>query len=408
MSLVITKEMIKGMKAAEFMEAMSHPELKKQIDEVLADPRTIAEIRAAETAANVDPEVAAAQEALRVAEAEKAAEEAAEQAAAAAAAVAAEAAAAIAAQSPEETARLAELARLQVEKDALEAAIAAKPKKIIVEYQPEDENGHPIGRATHLEATSWEEMSKKQQECHVQAVRAMSRFKKQKDAQTYVKPQPVIPTLTDEEILQAQTDLQSGDPVKVERGKQKLQLDAVVKLQKEAQEAKNVAEGQRIAYEFMQSHILDYKSCTANGLLLNEYLQENNLAFTVNNLEVAFEELKDKLAPVEQKVPEPTTTSVPVVANPATVAPVTPPPVAPAAVVAPVVAPVVASNVPAPVVKPRVHGGIVPGSLGGGKPVTVTAKLTKADIKAWTKEQMRQEMQNPARVAEINAVLASR
>ena len=53
-------------------------------------------------------------------------------------------------------------------------------KKIVREYQVRDEDGNPIGRPTHLEAWSAEEMIDKMQTAHENATRAFHRLKKQK------------------------------------------------------------------------------------------------------------------------------------------------------------------------------------------------------------------------------------
>jgi hypothetical protein len=56
----------------------------------------------------------------------------------------------------------------------------AERKKIVREYQVRDEDGNPIGRPTHLEAWSAEEMIEKMQTAHENATRAFHRLKKQK------------------------------------------------------------------------------------------------------------------------------------------------------------------------------------------------------------------------------------
>src|ERR1700676_1751573 len=68
-----------------------------------------------------------------------------------------------------EQARVVEQQRLDAERLAQEQA--AVPKKIVLEYQVKDENGNPIGRPTHLEAASHEELIEKMKEAHVQATR---------------------------------------------------------------------------------------------------------------------------------------------------------------------------------------------------------------------------------------------
>src|SRR5579859_2607683 len=69
----------------------------------------------------------------------------------------------------------------------------APPKKFqneagkwFVDYQPMDETGKPIGRKTHLEADTPEELIEKQQQAHLEATRAYFRIKN-------AKPEPAKP-----------------------------------------------------------------------------------------------------------------------------------------------------------------------------------------------------------------------
>lgn len=287
---------------------------------------------------------------------------------------------------------------------AAQAAEAAKPKKIVVEYQATDEAGQPIGRPTHLEAASWEEMSKKQTDAHINALRYAERIKNRKVTQK--QPESPRPELTQEELVAAAADLDSDDPVKKAAAIRKLnRTDLIEKeLEEAAIETKNAREAS-ISYAFMRNHLHDFNPCAANGQLLSDYLKDNNLEWTEDNLEEAFSKVENQLAPVVK--PEPVAPNAPAEPTPVPAAVV---PAAPAA--EPVAAPVVASapapaapNAPAPARRVP-SGGIQPGSLTAGRPATAKpAGLTKAQIKAWTGEQMRAYMRKPGGVAEINRVL---
>src|SRR5271157_1853519 len=61
-----------------------------------------------------------------------------------------------------------------------EAMPPVERKKIVREYQVRDEEGNPIGRPTHLEAWTTDEMYEKMQTAHENATRAFHRLKKQK------------------------------------------------------------------------------------------------------------------------------------------------------------------------------------------------------------------------------------
>jgi hypothetical protein len=296
---------------------------------------------------------------------------------------------------------------------AVAASEAAKPKKIIVEYQATDENDQPIGRPTHLEAFSWEEMSKKQQEAHVQATRAFHRLKVQKT--TFNREQPVVPaTMTDMELIQAAEDLKSDNREKADAADRKIRADQILKDQQKLSIDRENARQKQVAYEWMTRHISDFTPCEANSKILSAYLKDNDLEWSVDNLELAFAATESQLAPKEAPV-----VAVPVpelVDNPPAVVPQEPAPVPAAAITpAPVVAapevpavPAPAVNPQAPVARPGVNAGLIPGQQTGQRPLVKPAGLTKKDIKAWTPEQMRKEMKNPARLAEINRVLAAR
>ena len=109
-------------------------------------------------------------------------------------------------------AQQAEADRIAVEQLAAAKAAAdaeaAKPKKIVLDYQIKDEDGNPIGRPTHLEATNDEEMRLKMIEAHTQATRAFHRLKKQK--LTFAKePEAPKPDMTDKELLDAINDVKT-------------------------------------------------------------------------------------------------------------------------------------------------------------------------------------------------------
>src|ERR1700720_2160630 len=58
--------------------------------------------------------------------------------------------------------------------------------KWVIDYQPTDEQGNPIGRKTHLEADSPEELIEKQLQSNDAAVRAYFKIKNH-------KPDPAVP-----------------------------------------------------------------------------------------------------------------------------------------------------------------------------------------------------------------------
>src|ERR1700687_692067 len=73
-------------------------------------------------------------------------------------------------------AKLAEATQPKVE-EAVQPA-AEEKKKIVLDYQVTAEDGTPLGRPTHIEGWSWEEVSEKQKQAHINAVRYAERVKK--------------------------------------------------------------------------------------------------------------------------------------------------------------------------------------------------------------------------------------
>jgi hypothetical protein len=294
---------------------------------------------------------------------------------------------------------------------AAEAAVeAAKPKKIVVEYQATDENGQPIGRPTHLEAYSWEEMSRKQQEAHVQATRAFHRLKQQKT--TFRKQEVVGPQLmSEEEAVQAAQDLKGDDEVKATAADRKLRANQILFDQRLAAKAREDSHQKEVALEWMTRHIGDYNRCQANGKVLAGYLEANDLEWTVDNLDLAFAATESQLAPYEAPVaavPVATPVANPPAAIPQEVAPIAAPVITPAAPVAAdtPAPPVPAPNVPAPARRPGVNASLEPGQ-SAPRPAARPAGLQMKDIMGWTAEQMKKERNNPARRAEIDRTIAA-
>ena len=364
-------------------------EIKRREDEAAAKQKTEDDAVAAE---------AAEQQRL----ANEAAQQDADQKAAADKAVAEKAAA----DAAEQEKQLAEKARIA------EEATHSKTK-IVKEYQVRDEEGNPIGRPTHLEADSWEEMSEKQQVAHENAVRYAERMKKRAALRpTPAVPQAPIPILSDEQRKAFEAEAQTEGP-KAEIAKSKLEVDDANKERLQARQINEQAKIERESILFIKAN-KDFYPCVANASIMSEYLHAEGLEWNAGNLEIAYEKLASKLTsrPVEETV-------APVVpANPAPVVPTPQPaaatPAAPAVVPAvenipqtppannsPVVAasvvatepstkvePVVptpsetpappAVNPPAPVKRPA--SGIEPGSLHGARRQTTPVESAQKSV----------------------------
>lgn len=279
--------------------------------------------------------------------------------------------------------------------------------KIIKEYQAKADDGTPLGRPTHLEARNWEELSIKQENAHVQATKAFHRLKNQKT--TFNRNQPAIPqTMSDEELVQAAEDMKSDDIERAAIADRKIRANQILLDQQKAALDRENLRQKEVSLDWLMKHP-EFNRCQANSQMIASYIKENDLEWTVDNLELAYTAVESQLTPkvVAEATP-------PVVDNPPTKVPVTPAPTVPAitpAVVAakeiPVVAHVVANpQVAAP--RPGVNSGLVPGQMSAPRPVSRVAQgLSMKEIHSWSGEQMRKERINPARKAEIDRVIAA-
>lgn len=280
---------------------------------------------------------------------------------------------------------------------------AAKPKVFSVDYQVRDEKGNPIGRPTHLEAPTEEGLRAKLIEAHTQATRAFHRLKEQKTTFKQPTQSPVhTEKISDDELKQALNDIRSEDPKVSAEAQAKITLEE----RRKAQEAQRLYLEEQASYAFLRKHIHDFNNCEANVKMIDEYIKENKLEWTLDNLELAFIAKESELAPVVQPVApvtpaNPAPAVSPVVTTPAVpvaVQPVVPAPAAPAV-----------PNNPAPAVpKPGVNGGVVPGESSGIRPPAKPTGLTAEEIRSWDGATMRKNMANPAMRAQIEAFVAAR
>ena len=198
------------------------------------------------------------------------------------------------------------------------AAANPAPEELVLEYQPTDESGQPIGNKTAIKGATWEEIAQKSVEVNTQIVRAYHRLK---GAKPTAKPEEVKFTPEQEAKL---NELGIGNRIQ--------EID----LYRE-QQRRNSA-----AIRFLRSHANDYYVCDANNAALDGYLEQNGLDYTPENYEIAFATMSDSLAQSPAATP-------PAEANP----------------------------VP-PASRPRATPDIRPGELNG-TPAPKSKGLTKAD-----------------------------
>lgn len=341
------------------------------------------------------------------------------------------------------------------EKARLVAEAAAAPKqKIVREYQVKDENGNPIGRPTHLEADTWEEMALKLQAAHENAMRFAERLKKRQS----IKPefnQPVqkVELLSEEQLVQLQKDLDSNNDLAVAKAKAALELNEARKTYVKNFTLAEEQKAQNVSFEFMKLHP-EYNPCLANSQILGDYIQKENLAWTVSNLEIAYAATESQMAPRIQDNPQDTTAidsevevarqaeearvaeaakaaqeaeearlaalieaavqkrlereKAAITTPPASVAAATP-----VATSTPIENTSAAPNAPAAVRKPSVAGGIEPGSLHGSRSVGTTTPTkpvgyTKQDIVKMSRDEYKKRMRDPKFVAKVNELFGKK
>lgn len=268
-------------------------------------------------------------------------------------------------------------------------------------YQVADEDGTTIGRPTNLSAATLPELMAKQREVHTQATRAFHRLKRQKLTQ---KAEKTI--LTPEQISEAaKVAVEEKDPAKAADVIKATIESAYQTREQELRKKELREEGRAISNHFMRQHLHDYNPCEANKKAMAEYFVEHNLEFTLDNLEIAFQDLKeqgDQLVPVASSTS--ITTPVSETANPvlstasttpaapaipvaesSAVVPASAAPAQPAAPSQPAVEATVTSSAAAPNVQPAarrpgVNGSLPPGSLSAQRPGTPDPVLARKEF----------------------------
>lgn len=224
---------------------------------------------------------------------------------------------------------------------ATPAAANPAPEELVLEYQPTDGNNVPIGNKTIIKGATWEEIARKQITVNEMAVRA---YRRERDAREALSKQIVrdtpAPTMTAEEEIQLTAQL--NDPSKARQALRRLSgMDEIEKELKVSREQRAAQQRAQIAYEWMGARP-EFYNCDANGAILREYIETNNLDWSFENLDIAYAATQDRLAV------RPTSTP-PAEANP----------------------------VP-PASRPRATPDIRPGELNG-TPAPKSKGLTKAD-----------------------------
>lgn len=269
-------------------------------------------------------------------------------------------------------------------------------EKIVVDYQVRNDEGRPVGRATHFEGRTWIEVAGKLIAAHANAVTYGERVKSNRFKQSAAALESTERSATAKNI-QAESErlateaVNEKDPVKMQEAVRK-----AASAEREAHIADEAykAHGKIIAETWMADHTNDFFVCQASISIIGDYMKANNLPMSYDNLEKTFQAVKHQLPPVPTEGQQdsatvvPTSVAAPINPTPATAAAtVVPPPSIPAtAAVTPVtetqsqstVAPPAATtaqastpataNQPTVARRPAVNGGLQPGSMSAARP----------------------------------------
>lgn len=323
-----------------------------------------------------------------------------------------------------------------------EAARKAAPVKKVLEYQVTDEaTGKPIGRPTHIEYTTEEELVEKMKAAHVNAVRYADRIKRGRvqSIETNAQHETIQTKIQkDREDVAKEIELaaKENDPQKLTEAIRK-----VSRVERDAEKAEQdiAKEGRELAQRWMNDHKDDYVQCVANSKLIEAWLNANGpivdgvatpLKFTYDNLELAFAAVESQLVKPEKQAPIEEVPAV-VANNPPAAAPVAsapaPPPIpasaAPAAAtsIAPAVQPstpvtaapeptsVAAPNAQPATRRPGVNGSLPPGALSAQRPqageqpqASTRAELMK-ELRNMPGPEMRRKLKDANYVKKLEA-----
>lgn len=327
-----------------------------------------------------------------------------------------------AAQLAEDTRRAEEQAAQDAQLAAEEAARAAgevtpvvevpvvppieEKKKITVDYQVTTEDGTPIGRRTIITGWTPEEIYKKLQDAHINAVRYANRVSKNRARD--VEFQTEIRTLGEQAKVSEQEAATAVEAAAKEPAKLQEAIKKTTKADRDVELAKQAAlqKGQLIANAWLADHKEDFLSCDANNKLIGEWMSANQLSLTYENLDKAFAANETKLVkpPYRPSVEEPAVETI----NPSTAAPaaaaapapvipvaapaaavpasIATPPASQPAATAPSATPAAAANTAPAARRPGVNGGLQPGTLTAVRPSGQPAPSATISTEAFLKE----------------------
>ena len=181
--------------------------------------------------------------------------------------------------------------------------------KYTINFPLTDEQGQPLldragkARVTHLIADSAEELITKMATSNLEVSRALDRSNRHIETLKSKRPTPraVAPDLkakplSQEETIQVGLDIQ--DPRKAAAAVEKMVESRIGPVAGEVERQRQTLDQTakvRLGREFFSRHKDDLADIAANGSMLAKWITENELDWTLDNLEIAFVTLGDRL-----------------------------------------------------------------------------------------------------------------
>jgi hypothetical protein len=284
------------------------------------------------------------------------------------------------------------------------APVVEAPKKVVVDYQVTDEQtGAPIGRPTHIEGKSAEEVIEKLKNAHINAVRYAERLKKNqaKSAESSTESKRArqqAEQLEQEANLAVETAVKENNPAKLK--------DAISKVSRAEREAEvlrqaAVASELAIAQAWVDDNP-DFYVCDASSSIMRKWLDDNGLKISYENLSRAFAATKSKLPIAELETSVAPESNPPAAASAAAAAPaasITQPAAAATETASTATSatpqsqstasettPAAAQNAQPAARRPGVNAGLEPGAMSAQRPaVQQKAKTTQESISEFRK-----------------------
>ena len=195
-----------------------------------------------------------------------------------------------------------------------DTASQADVKPCRKEYQLRDADGNPVGNPQVFEGETWEEVADKCAQAHERATRRILELRgKIQPAKAEQLQQYTGRDLSADEKFELSNSL--IDPSKTDvaldryiESRLGAPLDKIRQTLTRAEEAAQIERARVEAQAFLNKHP-EFKTCPENETKMVKYIQENQLAYTRDNLDIAMDALNEQLL-FNDPQPQPAVTAV--------------------------------------------------------------------------------------------------